>query len=157
MDRAEQGKDERKFKGESECKDKKGAEGDILSHRDHRLHLGRLVAQQESNTKRQRHKVAEKGPEIEKQDGSEENECGRSRAPDAKRRGKRGPSLVKDDRHGAKETGEEREFDDGEEGLRDTERNEIRSKVHVSKVTKQDLGKGEEDHPQHKESDEDFK
>ena len=42
-------------------------------------------------------------------------------------------------------------------GVTDTERNEIRSKVRVSKVTKQDLGKGEEDHPQHKESDEDFK
>jgi len=64
---------------------------------------------------------------------------------------------VKDDRHGAKETGEERELDDGEEGFRDPERNEIGSKVRVSEVTKQGLGKGEDDHPHHNEGDEDSK
>ena len=58
----QQGKDERKFEGEPESEDEKGAEGDIFSHGDHGLDMGGLISQQELDAEREGDEVTKEAP-----------------------------------------------------------------------------------------------
>ena len=118
--------------------------------------MGRLIAQQKPDPERQRHKVAEESPEIEKEGGGQENGCGGFHSPRSKQRRDGFPELVEENGHRAKETGEQGEFEDGEEGLGDTEGDQIACQVCVSQVAKQFLRKREDEDPQKNERNEDF-
>jgi len=97
---AQESEDEGKFKDEPESEDEPGTERDVLSHRDHRFEMGRLISEKETDAKGQRDEVAERGSEVEEKEGDQEDRHGGFQSLRMEQGGEGFPNLIEDDRNG---------------------------------------------------------
>jgi hypothetical protein len=125
----QESKDEREFKNEAESEDEPGAEGNVLPHGDHRFEMGRLISDEKADAKGQRDEVAERGSEVEEEEGNQEDGNGRFQSPRIKKRGEGFPDLIEDNRDRKEKAAIESQFEEREEGLRDAEGDKILLKV----------------------------
>jgi len=97
-----------------------------------------LVPKKEADAKRQRDKATKRGAKVEEKDGRQENGKGRFQPLRMEQRGERFPNLIEDDRHGKEEAAVKSYFEEGKEGLRNAEGNQVLLKVDL-KIAKHAL------------------